>query len=281
MPTLPKLPNWSAQEYERAFVITSFIGMFAFELIHETIWGNDPQIKNMLIGALIGSVATACVQYLFGTTPQSAAKDATIGQMAINTQEALHATPPPETIPGPASPRGPAGPQGPQGSHVAAFLLAALVSLAIVGQGQPASAADLRRGPPPKGVTCGWPPLPDCRVPTPNPISGITQFTVDDLTKAINIASKPPVLTAEVACFGLVRDGLAALQENADTTGDGLATIYVKLVRVNALKKAIISSDDCLAVCGRAESLVPVGILTHIPINIVPTMCSVIKAATP
>jgi len=116
---------------------------------------------------------------------------------------------------------------------------------------------------------------------TSNPLSSITQFTVGDLTKAIELASKPPAMTAEISCFGLIRDGLAALADNADTKGDGLATLYIKLARINELKKAIIASDDCLAVCGRATAMVPAGIFTRIPISVVPTMCSVIKAATP
>lgn len=145
MLNMPKLPNWSAQEYERAFVITSLVGLFSFALIHEIIWNGDAQIKNMLIGALIGWVGSGAIQFLFGTTPNSALKDQTAYQQAINTQEALHATPagePPEAIPGPMGPRGPVGPQGPQGSHVAAFLLAALAAIALFGQGQPASAAE-------------------------------------------------------------------------------------------------------------------------------------------
>ena len=89
-----KMPNWAPQDYMRIFVITALVGMFGFVLIHEMIYSTDQQIKNLLVGALIGSFSTGAIQYLFGTSPQSIAKDRTIAQMASNTHTALLSSPP-------------------------------------------------------------------------------------------------------------------------------------------------------------------------------------------
>jgi len=213
--------------------------------------------ENAGLADILKTLTTLVAGYWIGSSKSSQDKDATIAQQAA-------------AIPKPLIP---------------AILIAALIA-ALCFSDRPASAAERPRRLPAKGANCipypqclgGWTPSPS--PPANDPISGITQFTVDDLSKAIGIASKPPALTAEIACFGLIRDGLMALQETSDTKGDGLATLYVKLVRINTLKQAIVGSSDCLAVCGRAESLVPVGILSRIPIGVVPTMCSVIKSAS-
>ena len=94
-----KLPNWNAQDYQRTFVITALVAMFAFALVYEIVYDSDAQIKNLLIGALIGAFSTGAVQFLFGTTPDSGKKNDTIAQMAVNTQTALLSTPPPTSTP--------------------------------------------------------------------------------------------------------------------------------------------------------------------------------------
>ena len=86
--------DWAPQDVMRTFVIFALVGMFSFALIHEMVWSTDQQTKNLLIGALIGSFSTGAIQFLFGTSPQSATKDATISKMAENTEAALQSTPP-------------------------------------------------------------------------------------------------------------------------------------------------------------------------------------------
>jgi len=96
------LKNLTPQDGGRIAVTTALVFMFAFALVHEIVWGADPQTKNLLIGALIGSFSTGAVQYWFGTSPQSAAKDDTIAKMAQNTEQALMSTPPaPAQLPAP------------------------------------------------------------------------------------------------------------------------------------------------------------------------------------
>jgi hypothetical protein len=94
MDITPKIPNWSAQDLGRVLVTFALVGMFCFALVHEMVAGTDAQTKNLLIGALIGAFSTGAVQFWFGTSPQSAAKDETIAKMADNTQAALVSTPP-------------------------------------------------------------------------------------------------------------------------------------------------------------------------------------------
>lgn len=78
------MTNWTVQDFGRIIVTAALIVMFLFALVHELLWGQDAQTRNLLIGALIGAFTTGGVQFWFGTTPQSAAKDATIAQMAAN-----------------------------------------------------------------------------------------------------------------------------------------------------------------------------------------------------
>ena len=104
-------------------------------------------------------LATWVAGYWLGSSRGSQGKDATIAQQAVNTQEALHATPPPPAAKAPGTP-------------VAAFLALAAISLALLLSGQPASAASQPARPPRDGLTrsseaaarpslnCGW-PVPD------------------------------------------------------------------------------------------------------------------------
>jgi len=82
------------QDTGRVAVTAALVLLFAFALVHEVCFGQDAQTKNLLIGALIGAFSTGAVQFWFGTSPSSAAKDATIAQMAANTETALLSTPP-------------------------------------------------------------------------------------------------------------------------------------------------------------------------------------------
>ncbi|HVO71289.1 MAG TPA: peptidoglycan-binding domain-containing protein [Aggregatilineaceae bacterium] len=304
------LKYWGA--FVISLIILTFFGAYEYAVLYLKTPLNSADNAGLV--ELLKTLTTLVAGFWIGSSKGSQDKDATIAQQAVNTQEALYAAPPAaKAIRTPVAaflvlaavalalilsgqPASATAACTPPDLTTDFGVASVLVKIGILKPGtiQPEALTSgiktfqSQHGLPMDGIVGSKTraALTDAycspvAAPSGNPISGISQFTVDDLEKAIGIASKPPILTAEVACFGLIRDGLMALQDNADTTGDGLATVYVKAVRVNALKKAIVASDDCLAVCGRAESLVPTNILSRIPIGIVPTMCSVIKAATP
>lgn len=115
-------------------------------------------------------------------------------------------------------------------------------------------------------------------LPKSDPLS---QFTIGDLDEAIKEAGIDPPLVNEQACFSLIRNGLAAVSADEGSKAAGLATLYVRLIRINQVKQSILASDACLAVCGRATSIISVPILGRaIPVSLIPTLCSILKQMT-
>ena len=275
-----KLPDLTSQESQRTFVIVGLVAMFAFALVHEMVWNTDAQTKNLLIGALIGSFSTGAVQYLFGTSPQSADKDKTISKMAENTETALQSTPPPGK---PAPPAQPAA----LPVAVVAFLALILSAGVLLGAGGHAWAGEKAAVVDAKTSNCI--PYPQCLGggppdnPVPSPGGGgadpFSDSIVSDLAAAITVANAPPVLPNEVACFTKLHDDLSAMAKLP--SGAGLFTAYVVLVRKEAAL-ADLQSDPCLAVCGRASQIVSVPVLARIlPTNLVPNICQLAKLVTP
>lgn len=154
------------------------------------------------------------------------------------------------------------------------LILAAAMAL-LLAPAAPALAAST--GPPgrygPPETPSGAPILPKS-----DPLS---QFTIGDLDEAIKEAGIDPPLVNEQQCFSLIRNGLAAVSANEGSKAAGLATLYVRLIRINQVKQSILSSDACLAVCGRATSIISVPILGRtIPVSLIPTLCSILKQMT-
>ena len=156
----------------------------------------------MIVGAVITAFAAGYGFYL-NTSTGSKAKDATIAQMAANTQTALLSTPPPAP-----SASGP-------GAPAAAFLMLAGISLAFLLSGQPASAAS---PPAQHSAERNCIPYPQCLGglpdgPTPNrpppqtqdAFEALKKLIVDDLTWAqANAAAQHPPDTRHGKCWAVM-----------------------------------------------------------------------------
>lgn len=153
-----------------------------------------------------------------------------------------------------------------------AALLAAALAVLLTG---PAAAAET--GPPGRYE----PPAKSAAAPILPRSDPLSQFTLGDLDEAIKEAGVDPALTNEQQCFSLIRNGLAAVSANEAAGPAGLATLYVRLIRINQVKQSILTSDACLAVCGRASSIISVPILGKaVPVSMIPTLCSILKQVT-
>ena len=88
-----KRPFWipEVRDIIGLFVISAMIGML-FVLLLRPITVPDNQMTNMLIGGFM-TASTAVIQFYFGSSKQSAAKDDTISNMATAAAEPAPAPP--------------------------------------------------------------------------------------------------------------------------------------------------------------------------------------------
>jgi len=154
----------------------------------------------LIVGAVITAFAAGYGFYL-NTSTGSKAKDATIAQMAANTQTALLSMPPP-----------PERPTSGPGTPLAAFLMLLAMSLALLFPGQPAGAAIPPARPAAERNCIPYPQclggLPDGPTPNRTPpqtqdaFEGIKKRIIEDLTWAqANAAAQTPPDTRHGKCW--------------------------------------------------------------------------------
>jgi len=173
--------DWGA--FVISIILLGFFGYFEWWALNHTAASPSDQIILGLMTALT-NLAFLVAGYWIGSSKSSQAKDATIAQQA----EAIHAAPAPERIAGGA------------GTPVAAFLVLAAVSIALLLSGQPASAASQPARLPRDGLTRSsesaprpshppncWGPL--CVWPTPLPPSPTNIPDVTDTKGILRLAS--------------------------------------------------------------------------------------------
>ena len=180
------------------WLLTLMSAFVAFTLLYGLPRDGQGQL---IVGAVITAFAAGYGFYL-NTSTGSKAKDATIAQMAANTQTALLSTPPPTSASGPGTP-------------VAAFLMLAAASLALLFLVQPASAAS---PPAQHSAERNCIPYPQCLGglpdgPAPNrpppqtqdAFEALKKVIIDDLTWAqANAAAQHPPDTRHGKCWAVM-----------------------------------------------------------------------------